>query len=265
MSVIGVLIGSESSKFTHGGEDPASVLRFSVLAATWVASNGHTVLALGDGPALLTVGTAVIGLQQGRVVEGGERRASPVRVLAQLATDNPERDRALSFQRRSREFAGDSARFEDGQEVPFGDLSFLVDLGLIDVVGELALQPQSPDIVAQNLPTQLLDQRPDAILVLGEIPGGIDEAVLRYVRETGSLFASILGDAEGAERLAAPEQEPMLENRRLRFRRRESAIDDVDSEAYYTSDEELMRAGREATWEAEMTFRLYNWLSSIPK
>ena len=219
MSMIGILIGSESSKVLYGGEDPASVLRLSVLAATWAASNGHTVLALGDGPALLTVGTAVIGLQEGRVVEGGERRASPVRVLAQLSTDNPERDRALSFKRRSRDFAGDSARFEKGQEVPFGDLSFLVDLGIIDVVGDLALEPQPPDIVAQNLTAQLLDQAPNAILVLGEIPGGINDAVLRYVREARSPFASIIGDAEGAERLAAPAQEPMLENRRLRFRR----------------------------------------------
>lgn len=270
MSTLGLLIGSEVSKAFHGVEDPSSTLRLGSVAASWAASNGYTVLALGDAPALLSVGTAVVGLQQGRVLEGGERRRSPMRVLSLLASENAERDRSLSFERRRRAETGGTQEPEDKleQEQVFGDLSLLVDLGIMDIVGDsqLSLQPRPPEMVARNLTSQLFSEQPRGILAIGQLPEAVTEAVLKYHRETKSPFACILSYIEGADRLSGAEQIPMLNNRRLRFRGRRPFADEVEAvreDTYDTADEELMRAAQQATWEAELTFRIYQWLIDL--
>jgi hypothetical protein len=268
MSTIAILIGPEISE-PHTVEDPSTSLRLSALAASWAASNGHTVLVLGDAPALLAVGTAVVGFQQGRVLEGGERRRSPVRALSLLASDNADRDRSLSFQRRGREgireAPGSEETFE--QEQTFGDLSLLIDLGIMDIAGDsqLSLQPRSPETVARNLRGQLFSEAPRAILAIGQVPEVISRSALEYTRETKSSFACVLSHVDGAERLTGADQIPMLNNRRLRFRERQPSPEEASDEVYDTTDKELMRAASQATWEAELTFRMYQWLTSIPE
>jgi hypothetical protein len=268
MSTIGIFVGSEISELGHSVEDPSSTLRLSAMAALWAASNGHTVLALGDAPALLAVGTAAVGFQQGRVLEGGERRKSPVRVLSLLASENADRDRSLSFQRRRREGIHETPGPEETpeEELSFGDLSLLVDLGVMDIVGDsqFSLQPQSPEMVARILGRQLFSERPRAILAIGQVPEAVSRITLQYTREMKSPFACVLSRLDGAEQLTGAEQIPRLNNRRLRFRDRQPSSEEVNDDVYDTTDAELVRAANQATWEAEVTFRMYQWLTSIP-
>jgi hypothetical protein len=267
MSTIGIVVGAEGSERAYGFQDPSSTLRLSALAASWTAFNGHTVLTLGDAPALLAVGTAVLGLQQGRVLEGGERRKSPVRVLALLASEYADRDRSLSFRRPGRETVGDERVRQQTpeEEQQFGDLSLLIDLGIMDLVGhsQLSLEPQSASVVAKALGEQLFSERPRAILAIGAIPDAVSQIVRGYSHDTESAFASILSDLEGAERLTGSEQIPMLNGRRIRLRDRGPSPEEADEDVYDTVDKELMHAAQQATWEAEMTFRMYQWLTSI--
>jgi hypothetical protein len=244
-------------------------LRLSALAASWAVSNGHLILALGDAAALLAVGTAVLGLQEGRVLEGGERRRSPIRVLSMLAGENPDRDRSLSFRRRAR----NADERETPEEMPpeeitedqqtFGDLSLLIDMGIMDIAGELqlSLEPLPPDVVAENLNRQLYSESPRGILAVGELPRIVSEVISAYSHQMRYPFASALSRIEGAERLTGAEQIPKLNNRTLRFRERPS--EETSDEEYETADPELMRAALEATQEAELTFRIYQWLTRL--
>jgi hypothetical protein len=266
MSTILLIIGYETPEFPGGTEDPASALALSALAASWAVSNDHLVLALGDAPALLAVGTAVLGLQDSRVLEDGNRRESPIRVLSLLASENPNRDRSLGFRRRDRRVT-DEREEQSQEEQTFGGLSLLVDMGIMDIVGEspLILEPVGPDIAAKKLKDQIYSERPSAILAIGSVPNTLREVISSYHKEMRYPFACILDNTEGAERLRGAEQVPRLNGRILRFREKESPDEEMNDAVYETSDPELMRAASEATREAELTFRIYQWLTEIPE
>lgn len=271
MSKIGVFVGPEGSKLSNSHEDPSSLLRLAALAASWAASQGQTLLVIGDAAALLTLGTAILGLQQGHVLEGGDRRASPMRVISLLESGNPGLDRSLSFWRRSSETSpGDQGRgsFDEGREPRdlFGDLSLLLDLGIMDVVGEShrSLEPKSPGAIAGSLGGQLLAEGPQGILAFGQLPDSIALVTHTYAREMRVPFSCVLGEIEGAERLTSEPTAPVLSGRTLRFQGQGPfRRDRDDEEVQETADEELVEVARRGTWEAGMTFRLHEWLLSL--
>lgn len=273
MSGIGLFVGAEALKPSGGPwEDPSAVLRLAALTATWLGGRHETLLVLGDGPALLAVGTAVLGLQEGRVVEGGERRGSPIRVLSLLEGDNPEVGRALGFRRRPRgEGFRDREAPREGErsreEEIFGDLSVLVDAGILDVAGEGGgvLEPRSGGMAAQILGGQLERERPSGVLAFGDLPGEITDVTRRYARETDLSFRSVAGWNEGAETLKSEPGVPMLDGRPLRFREGQDLGGEGSGELHETADEELMEAARYGTWEAGMTYEVYRWLTDLDR
>lgn len=270
MSKVAMFVGPEARKHREPEEDPASALRLAALTASWAAHQGHTLLLVADAPAVLALGTAVMGTQQSRVVEGGERRPSPIRVLALLESGDPGLDRALSFERRPRErFAEDPepGRFEEDLErrETFGDLSLLMDVGILDLASdsETSLVPRAPEEIAEVLTRRLFEERPRGVLAFGQVPDRIVLAAGNYAREIAVPFSSALGHLQGPDRLRPETVAPMLDGRILRVGERRRFEGGEDEAAVDTVDEELMQVARWATWEAEMTFQLYRWLGTL--
>lgn len=272
MTVIGFFVGPETREPSEAWEDPSATLRLAALTASWLSSRGDTLLVLGDAPALLAVGTSVLGTQESRVLEGGERRDSPIRVLSLLEGDTPELDRALGFRRRPKE-----APFEDrerplgeepswGEEL-FGDLSLLVEVGIMDVAreGRNGLDPQSAEMTAQILRGQLQRERPSAVLAFGALPGAVTDVTRSFALEMKVPFGSVAGRNEGADLLISEPGPPMLDGLPLRFREDQDLGREGPEELQETADEELMEIARYGTWEAEMTYTVYRWIQEIER
>jgi len=219
-------------------------------------------MLLGDAPTALAVGTAVMGSHSGRVVEGGERPPSPLIVLPLLSSGNKALDRSMKVDPPSRGSTDDPEHQDMKERLRFGDLSLLVDLGIMDIAEgpKASLEVTDYHRIAEVLGVTLSVYRPRKILAFGILPSAIFEVAITFARRSETSFTVVPGwqddqqRFQGVETLRYKPAPPMLDGMELRFRHQDHGED--DGEFHYIDDKEAMLEAEIAMWEATMTFQL---------
>jgi hypothetical protein len=261
MRAITLLIGAHNLK--HSAV-PRSILRLASEAAARAVTSRARVILLGDAPTVLAVGTAVMGLESSRTVEGGQRPPSPLIVLPLLSSGNEALDRSMKVD-PPRGGSTDDLEHQDTEERSrSGGLSLLVDLGIMDVAEgpKASLEVTDHNRIVEALDGVLLEYLPREILTFGILPRAIFEAASTYACKRETPFTVVPGwndeqqHPKGVETLQYKPAPPMLGGMELRFRHQDDGEDDGGGEFHYIDDKEAMREAEIAMWEATMTFQL---------
>jgi hypothetical protein len=220
----------------------------SVAAGLAVESN-RRVLFVGTSQSALAVGTEIIGYQQERTVEGGERFPSPM-VLAGLIRNVSDTSDPLY---RDPEFSEDT-RYDEG-----GFLSELVDLGIIDL--DSGMEERIISRSLEDLDSQLDDflkrEKPSQILIIGSVSSEMLERLSHNAMESNIRLGIIGVDQapKGAEVLFSEVAEPKLDGTPIR-----GVGQSEEGGRGETASEPLVEAVKNAVWEAGLSHAVAVWV-----
>lgn len=189
MSTLMILVGPNADS------DPYLMDLASVAAGLAVESD-RRVLFAGTSQTTLAVGTALVGNQQGRTVEGGERLPSPMVLfgLVRSVMDTPD----PLYQDPG--FNGDT-QYNEG-----GLLLDLIDLGIMDLHNrmERRIVPKSIEDLASQVMDLLEQEKPSQALVIGDISGEMREMLSHHAEES-NMQLKIIGDEELYSAIGPPQ------------------------------------------------------------
>lgn len=243
MNSLMILVGPDADA------DPYLMDLASVAAGLAVESK-RRILFVGTSQTVLAVGTAIVGYQQERTVEGGERFPSPI-VLAGLVRNVFDTPDPLY---RDPEFSKET-RYDEG-----GLLSELVDLGIMDLDSgmEKRIIPKSLEALDDQLDDFLKREKPSQILAIGKISRKILERLSHNAMESNMRLGviGVVGQApKGAEVLFSEIAESKLDG--VPIRRVEQSEERNQGE---TASEPLIEAAKNAVREAGLSYAVTEWV-----
>lgn len=248
MNSLLILVGPETDHNPH-------FMDLASAAAELAVESGHRILFAGTSQTVLAVGTALVGKQHGRTVEGGERRPSPMVLLGLVRSSMEVPDPLCSDpDRKNDDFDGEHPHHEGGL------LADLIDFGIMDLDDGMEGR-----IIARNMEElvprlhQLLEQdRHAQALVIGYIPEKMNEILSYRIKKLGMRLGVVGGHVpKSGEAIETEVGELLLDGVPImsaEYRRREEKYQQE------TDSNSLFVAAKKAVWEAGMSHAVATWV-----
>lgn len=247
MNTLMILVGPDADSNPY-------LMDLASIAAGLAMESDRQILFAGTSQAALAVGTALVGNQQGRTVEGGKRVRSPMTLAGVIRSNMDTLDPLCQdSDRRETDSNGEMPQYESGL------LSDLIDLGVMDLpdLMEGGIVPRSIEELTFQVNRLLKQEEPSQTLVIGNISGDMLQSLFQHAKES-KMKLKIIGDrsAEGAKTLYSEVAEPLLDGAPIRD------VEQNEPEEFRgeTDFNPLFEAAKNAALEAGLSHEVTVWV-----
>lgn len=219
------------------------------VAAGLAIESGRRILFTGTSQAILSVGTALVGYQQGRTVEEGERLPSPMVLAGVIRSDIDTPDPLYR-----------KTELEEKRPHPEGGmLSELIDFGVMDLdIGmEKRIIPKPIEELDLQLKHLLRREKPSQTLIIGSVSEEMLDFLSNHAKESNMHLGVVKNGyvPQGVEALSCEVGEPKLDG--VPIGGVELSKEKFRGE---TVSESLIEAANNAVWEAGLSHAVTVWV-----